>query len=108
MTDIYELFEQAREGTLPNGFDQWDLADNDGRTVAHHAAWHGHLLVEFDRWGLANNVGWTVAHVAAWNGHLPVGFDQWDLADNSGRTVEEVLRKWHPELLAKYGLGDKE
>jgi len=34
----------ARYGCLPADFDQWDLADEDGQTVAHVAAAWGHLL----------------------------------------------------------------
>jgi hypothetical protein len=33
---------QARHCHLPDGFDQWDLADGDGWTVAHEAAKWGH------------------------------------------------------------------
>jgi hypothetical protein len=43
---------------------------------------------------LANSHGWTVAHTAAWHGHLPPDFNQWGLMDTDGRTVMyiKVLR----------------
>ena len=81
---------KAMSGNLPDGFDQWELANSKGRTVAHVAACYGHLPPSFDRWDLADSRGWTVAHEAAAYGHLPPGFDRWDLADKRGRTVAEV------------------
>jgi hypothetical protein len=50
------------------------------------------------------NNGWTVAHEAAFWGHLPKGFDRWGLADKDGVTVEETLRSCHPRVLGYYGL----
>jgi len=88
---VDDIFTAASWGQLPPDFDRWDLADNDGRTVAHEAAQHGHLPPDFDRWDLADNDGYTVAHVAAESGHLPSGFDRWDLADKRGRTVADVV-----------------
>ena len=85
-----DYFQMAEEGTLPEGFDRWELRDKEGNTVAHVAAEHGHLPKDFNQWELADEDDWTVAHVAAWHGHLPEDFNQWDLADNYGRTVEEV------------------
>jgi hypothetical protein len=64
MTDIGELFDKAREGTLPKGFVQWGWANENGKTVAHEAAKRGRLPVGFGQWDLADNKGWTVAHVS--------------------------------------------
>ena len=64
MTDIMQLYAQARAGTLPADFDQWELADADGWTVAHAAARFGRLPADFDQWELADASGWTVAQVA--------------------------------------------
>ena len=63
MNELDELFEQAREGTLPPDFDRWEIADDTGWTAAHEAASEGHLPPDFDRWGLSDDTGWTVADV---------------------------------------------
>ena len=60
-----ELFEQAREGTLPPDFDRWEIARADGWSVAHMAAFRGRLPPDFDRWELANEAGVTVLEVYA-------------------------------------------
>jgi hypothetical protein len=93
--NVEDYMRMAREGTLPDGFDQWELADEDGTTVAHVVARYGRLPVGFDGWELADNNGTTVAHVAAMVGNLPGGFDRWDLADKNGRTVADAVRlRW--------------
>jgi len=79
--------EAAYGGHLPSGFDRWELANRNGWTVAHEAAYGGHLPSGFDRWELADRRGWTVAHAAALYGSLPPGFDRWELANRNGRTV---------------------
>ena len=77
-------------GHLPEGFDLWGLADEEGRTVAHEAARWQHLPEGFDRWDLADKTGWTVAHMAATWGRLPQDFDQWGLVTKEGLTVADV------------------
>jgi hypothetical protein len=74
-------------------FTGWALADNNGRTVAHTAAWKGHLPPDFTDWALADRDGTTVAHMAAWFGHLPSAFTGWALADNNGRTVAHAAAR---------------
>ena len=82
------LIEQARAGCLPDDFDQWELADPAGWSIAHAAAEAGTLPHGFDKWALATCSGWTVAHVAVIAGTgLPAGFEQWGLADRGGWTV---------------------
>ena len=61
-----DYFEMAMLGALPEGFDQWGLANERGLTVAHWAAIFCHLPEGFSQWGLADNDGTTVADVAAW------------------------------------------
>lgn len=90
MDELNELFEQAAEGKLPPDFDQWAIADEVGRSVAHVAAIFGHLPPDFDQWGIMNNEGWTVAHSAAFHGHLPADFDRWDLKDFAEWSVRDV------------------
>ena len=58
-TDYHEL---AREGRLAQDFDQWDLKNPDGWSVAHEAARTGHLPPGFTRWEIRDTDGWTVAH----------------------------------------------
>ncbi len=83
------IFSQARRGTLPADFDNWELTDDRGQSVAHVAATHGHLPKDFDQWGIATPSGFTVAHTAAVHGHLPEDFDQWEMTDNEGATVRD-------------------
>ena len=45
-----DYFEMAAKGELPPDFDQWRLADENGRTVAHVAAESGHLPKGFKHW----------------------------------------------------------
>ena len=61
MNELKTLFEQAREGNLPQNFDRWDLKDEWGISVAHVAAKHGHLPPDFDQWGLKDGFGLSVA-----------------------------------------------
>ena len=82
--DYHEL---AREGRLAQDFDQWDLKNPDGWSVAHEAARTGHLPPGFTRWEIRDADGWTVAHEAAMHVALPPDFNRWDLADFDGYTV---------------------
>lgn len=85
----------ARNGRLPEDFDQWDIRDRYGRTVAHEAALAGTLPAFFDQWEMVGPTpvyGWcSVAHAAAWSGHLPEKFDRWELATEDGWTVAHVV-----------------
>lgn len=60
------LLEAAKLGTFPSDFNQWEIK---------------------------NVMGWTVAHEAALYGNLPPDFNQWELKDNEGTTVLEVHQK---------------
>jgi hypothetical protein len=79
----------AESGDLHVGFDQWDMSDEEGWSVAHHAVMCGPLPDDFNGWAIHDLHGWTVAHVAARCGHLPEGFTLWTLADDKGRTVAQ-------------------
>ena len=58
------------------------------------AASYGQLPTDFDQWQIADKEGWTIAHEAAYFDHLPLDFDQWDLMDDHfGLTVSEVVQK---------------
>ena len=108
--DFYSAYDDARSGYLPADFDQWDLADEDGCTVAHVAAYCGKLPPDFDQWDLANKYGWTVSHIVAKSGNLPPDFDQWDLADDkTGWTVAHAAaRSGHlPPDFDRWDLADK-
>jgi hypothetical protein len=76
-------------GRLPESFTQWDLADNQGLTVAHEAALLGLLPKDFDRWELATHSGVTVAFFAALSGTLPVTFDKWELLGENEEDFKE-------------------
>jgi hypothetical protein len=75
---------------LPEDFDGWDWADNTGWTVAHEAAANHRLPVDFKRWDMDGGFGYTVAHAAARVGSLPDDFDQWELRDEDGTTVAQM------------------
>ncbi len=95
---LEDLFRTAGDDTFPKSFDQWELADENGWTVAHIAAVTNHLPEDFSLWSLASNTGWTVAHTAAAYGYLPKDFhlthpDIWKLKSNIGTSVEDVAQK---------------
>lgn len=94
MTNVDELFEMAKGGTLPPDFNMWDLADNDGWSVAHVAAGKNTPPPDFNQWGVVDKNGWAVAHQAAVWGNLPHDFNQWDLKDRNDQTVKEVYEKY--------------
>ncbi|RMF99912.1 MAG: hypothetical protein D6735_14530 [Acidobacteria bacterium] len=74
-TDYNKATELIRAGAgLPKDFQNWALADETGRTMAHEAAAYGHLPPDFDRWELADEDGNTVAQGAYEYRHLPNGF----------------------------------
>ena len=50
--------------------------------------------MDFDQWGIMNNEGWTVAHSAAFYGHLPLDFDRWDLKDFAEWSVRDIHDLW--------------
>ncbi|SMP76268.1 hypothetical protein SAMN06295888_12350 [Desulfonatronum zhilinae] len=83
---------------LPENFD-WErygiLANNEGRTVAHEAAEHGHLPLDFDfgRFGnLADNKGRTVRHVAVKCGPThEYLFENWHDEGNNGYTIDQEI-----------------
>jgi hypothetical protein len=88
--DKYE--EQAVNGTLPADFDHWDLANGDGQTLAHLAAYYSRLPVDFSQWHLANSRrGWAVAHEATATGCLPDNFDQWGLTSRGMSVLHYLL-----------------
>lgn len=90
-----DRLSQAMYGLLPEGFTEWDLADDTGWSVAHTAVMFGHLPKDFDRWDIANEDGWTVAHEAAYRGKLPSDFDypRWkNLVTKDGETVLDIAK----------------
>ena len=98
--NLRELFKQARDGTLPTDFDRWDLADEQGWSVAHEAAHCNNLPRGFDQWDLADYRGWTVAHEAAAHGGLPKDFTGGHWQDRKGTTVYGVVsnRRWREKF----------
>lgn len=103
----------AAMGLLPEGFNEWEILDEEGATVAHTAAMHGHLPRRFKEWDLLDTSGWSVLEIAVEYGHytaeqisgrarfyeimdhleatesLPAGFTADDLAlcDDNGFTI---------------------
>ncbi len=102
----------AEGGCLPEWFDRWEIADEDGFTVAHFVAYHNNIPGNFDweRYGMMRDgkYGETVYHEAASSKGLPEWFHGWDIADNNGKTVAHnaALRRALPRDFdwEKYGL----
>jgi hypothetical protein len=92
-----EMFEAARNGTLPSDFDDWDAEDEYGETVAHAAAKAGTLPSGFGAWELEDDMGVTVAHAAAVAGTLPPDFDRWDIRSKN-LTVSELAVRLKPMM----------
>lgn len=99
------LFENSIKSIIPKPYemknDKWNLADKDGNTVAHAAAFYHQLPANFSQWEISNKSGWSVAHTAAKNGSLPKDFSQWDIATNTGWTVAHVAAQ-HGNLPAGF------
>lgn len=56
----------------------------------------------FGYWDLADENGWTLAHQAAKYGHLPVSdFHEWNLTDKNGVSVRDVAK----EVISKPKMG---
>ena len=91
-----ELLEMIEHNTLPEDFDQWDICDENGWSVAHiYTATYGQLPEGFNQWDLTTSVDdITVAHVAIIKGTLPNDFDQWELTDNKGWTVAHIAARF--------------
>jgi hypothetical protein len=74
---------------LSDDFNQWELANEEGPTIAHKVIRCRPLPEHFSQWHLASKDGWTVAHEGAMWRHLPTDFTQWDLATNNGWSVAQ-------------------
>jgi hypothetical protein len=61
--EIRTLFGQATEGTLPENFNDWAIADKHGWTIAHEAAHYGHLPKDFSQWTLSDENGLTITQI---------------------------------------------
>lgn len=77
--------------TLPDDFDQWEMADATGWTVAHVAAENKTLPDNFNKWELVNKFGWTVWEEMLASGYVHPNFDQWELKDEEGKTAFEKM-----------------
>lgn len=60
---IEDVLAIARESGFPDGFDQWELCDESGWTVAHEAAKADNLSDDFSRWDMMDKNGKTVIGV---------------------------------------------
>ncbi len=100
----------AKYGSLPEGFNDWDLEDDEGTPVAHVAAEWGELPNTFDRWSIGADSGTSAAHVAAEHGTIPNFFPKelWYMKDSSGRTVAETAHDFGhlPEDIGLHGPED--
>ena len=92
---VRNLINRASTGTLPWNFDQWDLADENGWSVAHEAAAFSNLPKDFNQWDLISKKGWTVAQIAALWGSLPKDFhinypEHWNSVGPTDKSVESI------------------
>lgn len=81
-----------KHNNLPEDFDQWEMANATGWTIAHEVAYFygaSKFPAGFQYWGLKTDWGKTVAGVAIENGGLPDDFTQWELMDCLA-TVAEI------------------
>ena len=60
---LYELFKQAKNGTLCDRFSEWELCDEKGWTIAHEAAKYNNLPENFNQYYLSDNDGTTVDYI---------------------------------------------
>jgi hypothetical protein len=104
-----EYADLVRSHSLPDDFDQWRVANEDGWTIAHEAAMRGCIPADFNQWELANEDGRTVAHTAAFCGRLTLNFNQWELADDDGLTVAHELAEsgYLPDDFDQWGMVTK-
>jgi hypothetical protein len=56
---------------------------------------HPKAQAEFPYWLLADHQGWTVAHEAAWHNRLPKDFPHWQSITHDGVSVAEVYLDRH-------------
>lgn len=78
---------------LPVDFDDWGYEFHyvDDIPIVFTAVTCGYIPEGFDRWEQCDNEGRGVAHLAAWKLILPKDFTQFDLKDKNGFTVQQVL-----------------
>jgi hypothetical protein len=103
---IAEMMEILKEGPMPcRNYGFWDLADENGWTLAHQAAKYRCLPENFGQWILADENGWTVAHEAAYQGEVfSKNFKGLDWSDNNGVTVREVANEFPSKSKLKMGM----
>lgn len=100
----------AKYGSLPEGFSDWALEDEECTSVAHVAAEWGELPDDFDQWDIGAKTGASVAHWAAEHGTIPKNFPKelWYMKDANGRTVAQTAQYFEnlPEGIDLYGPDD--
>lgn len=90
--------------TLPCDFAEWEMKDEQGNPLAHFAAMHGLLPEGFEQWELANEFGITTLRVLLGVGaDVPEGFRDWARLVDGERTVIDVARALRNQrLVSKY------
>ncbi len=90
--------------TLPCDFAEWEMKDEQGNPLAHFAAMHGLLPEGFEQWELANKFGITTLRVLLGVGaDVPEGFSDWARLFDGERTVIDVARALRNQrLVSKY------
>ena len=48
----------------------------------------------FNQWDLRNNNGWSVAFITAFRNRLPKGFDRWEIKESNNETIFEKVLRW--------------
>ena len=90
--------------TLPCDFAEWGIKDEQGSPLAHFAAMRGLLPEGFEQWELANKLGITTLRVLLGVGaDVPEGFRDWARLVDGERTVIDVARALRNQrLVSKY------
>lgn len=89
--DLLDMLENDNE--LPDGFNDWGMVIND-ETISHVAARYLVLPSTFDQWDIRDKNGWSVAHVtASYDSHRTHYGLPWDLRGPNGITVAHVAAR---------------
>ena len=78
---------------VPRHFAHWEssiIIDKRSLSVAALAAVLDRLPPFFNQWELSDETGWTVAHVYATYRDMPIGFLGWEMKNKKGVSVRDV------------------
>ena len=80
---------------LPKDFDDWLQTSEgvENYPIVFTALFdYGYIPEGFDQWEQCDENGRCIAHLAAYKNCLPESFKRWDLLDKNGYSVREILK----------------